>query len=183
MNIKEYTDHMKRYGVTRAAMDTVNDIFIQNDARYEDFLSHSIVAGFIAHDALSISSQTIKDPKSEDIAYIKGPQQDLKRIAAWLLKKKGFKVKGCEISVPGGLTDLVGIRDNEQILVECGPCRINKPICYLDKPNTVLWIVKWDGKDIVFHEVSRGKNWDSFLEFHKKEHIRFLKDAIRIAKL
>lgn len=117
------------------------------------------------------------------MACIKGPQQDLKRIAAWLLKKRGFEVKGCEITASGGLVDIIGAKGEKRILVECGPCRIDKAICYLDKPDTIMWVLARDRDGAVLHEITRDKNWDSFLEFHKNEHFRLLKDAISTAKL
>lgn len=46
MNIKDHAEHVRKYGATREAMNKANEIFIQDDGRYEDFLSHPIVAGF-----------------------------------------------------------------------------------------------------------------------------------------
>ncbi len=169
MNIKDHAEHMKRYGATRETMDMVNDIFIQGDNRYDDFLAQASVAGFIANDALSIDSKTLKDPKSKDISDIKGPQQDLKRIAAHLLRKRGFTVQGCEISGSGGTADMVGVKGKKRILVECGPCRIDKPVCYLESPDIVLWVLTPCPTGVIFHEITRGQRWEEFLKFHKEE--------------
>lgn len=186
MSIKDY---VTKYRPSQKAMDMVDEILTQRDARYVDPWSHVIVAGFIANSALSIASEVIKEPQKEEPPFLSGPQEELKRIAAWLLKKRGFEVRGCEIWAPGGRADIVGVKGNEHAFVECGPCRIDKPIEYLKKPDAVLWVLAWTGdyfmkgkeviQDVVLHEISRGKNWNSFLRFHEGERSRMMREAMK----
>ena len=101
---------------------------------------------------------------------IKGPQKDIKQIAVGLLKGRGFKIKGFEIWVRGGIADILASKENRQIAVECGPCRIDKSIDYLEIPNTDLWILtrKNENSEHILFKITRGKNWAKFLEYHKK---------------
>lgn len=165
-----------RYKPTRKALDMVDDIFTQGDIRYSDPWGRIVTAGFIANGALSLSSRILNEPETLKIP-VKGPQKELKRMAAWLLKEKGFDFR-FEVSVTGGRPDVIGTRGKERILIECGPCRIDKPIQYLETPNTVLWVLKPESKGTVLYEISRGKRWSSFFSFHTKEQIKGLKEAV-----
>jgi hypothetical protein len=166
-----------RYKPTPKAMEKVEEIFKQDDGRYVDPWKHIIAAGFIAHHAISITSKIIKSPKIGKIPEHKGPQKELKRIAAWLLRETGFNIKGCEIRIPGGVADMIGASKEKQIVIECGPCRIDKPIDYLENPNNILWILTRKNDNVVLHEIKRGKNWKKFLKFHKKESMRLMQEA------
>ena len=173
-------EYIKRYKPTSEAMDIVEDIFKQGDGRYSNPWDHITVAGFIAHDAISINTKVIKEPQEGKIPEHKGPQQDLKRIAAWLLKERGFDIKGCEVREYGSIVDIVGIKGENKILVECGPCRINKAIDYLELSNTILWILARGPKGVVLHEITRGKNWNKFMEYRKQEKDSILEKARKI---
>lgn len=170
----EFGELIAAYHPTKEAMEKVEDVLKQGDGRYSDPWQQILVAGFLTHGAIFIKSIKIEKPQKADIPDHKGPQKDLKRIAAWLLIKRGFTVEGCEVRVPGGIVDIVGTRNKERIFVECGPCRFNKPVEYLRYSNAVTGVLT---RNHVLHEINKGKNWDSFLEHHKKEEERKLEES------
>lgn len=177
MYFDELNEYIATYQPTKKTMELVDEIFKQHDSRYVDPWSHIIVAGFIANGAISVTSEIIKEPKNDKIPHIKGPQQDLKRIAAWLLRKRGFTIKCCEMRILGGIVDVIGVNKQKQILVECGPCRIDKPIDYLEGSNNTLWVLTRKCDNIVLYEITRGKNWENFLKFHKETSIKSIQEA------
>jgi len=175
MNLKEY---LKEYKPNKESLNIVDFVFSQNDIRYESPWDKIIVAGFITRGALNINSTRINmsefvETKSD--TSVKGPQEDLKRLASRLLEKKGFQVEGYEIPIPGGIVDVLGKKGDELIAVECGPCRIDKPIEYLKRDKMTLWIIT---RDNVLYEITRGKDWKKMLDFHRSHQIEKAREYV-----
>jgi hypothetical protein len=166
-----YDEMFKVYGTSFYTVNKMMDIFFQGDFRYLDLYRQIIVAGFIDNKAISIEQEIINPEtiKKSNIK-IKGPQKDIKQIAVGLLKENGFEIKGFEIWIRGGIVDILASKEKRQIAVECGPCRIDKSIDYLEIPNTDLWILtrKNENSEHILFKITRGKNWANFLEYHKK---------------
>jgi len=169
--MKEIEELVNIYLPSDASMEMVDEIFTQGDPRYSNPWSHVTVAGFITHNAITIEESTIENPQ-KDTDDVKGPQQDLKRVAVWLLKERGFKIESFEKAFSGGIVDVIGKNDHEYILVECGPCRINKSIRYLTSENNTLWVLTKKPQGIVLYEITRGDNWKSYFEYHEDEHVK-----------
>jgi hypothetical protein len=168
----QYLNDLKsKYKPTKEAIEFVKSVLKQDDSRYsEPWSTQMTIAGFIANGAISIESEKLTEPKECEIPDYKGPQKDLKRIAARLLKDRDFVIVGCEVRVDGSVADIVASRRGERIIVECGPCRIDKPIVYLEKPNTKLWVLKRnDEKTFMLYMFTRGKRWDEFNEMLQDE--------------
>lgn len=170
--MKEIEELVKIYMPSKESMKIIDEIFTQGDPRYSDPWNHVAVAGFITHKAISIRSTTIIKPKEGKQIDVKGPQQDLKRIAVWLLKQKGFRVENFEKAFSGGIVDVIGKSDDEYILVECGPCRINKAIYYLNSEKNTLWVLINKPHGTVLYEITRGENWKNYHEYHKEKQIK-----------
>ncbi len=166
-----YDEMFRVYNTSFATVKKMIDIFFQGDFRYLDLYREIIVAGFIDNKAISMEQEIINPEKiKKSNIKIKGPQKDIKQIAVGLLKESGFKIEGFEIWIRGGIVDLLASKENRQIAVECGPCRIDKSIDYLEIPNTDLWILtrKNENSEHILFKITRGKNWAKFLEYHKK---------------
>lgn len=168
--LKEIEDLVKIYRPSKESMKIIDEVFTQNDPRYSDPWSHVAVAGYITHKAICITPLTIPNPKKDGMK-IRGPQQDLKRIAVSLLKQKGFKVENFEKAFSGGIVDVIGKKGKDYILVECGPCRINKAIEYLDDKNT-FWVLTNKPHGVVLYEITRGENWKNYHEYHEEEKMK-----------
>jgi len=169
---KQYlSDFTSKYKPTKKAIDLVNDILKQYDSRYsEPWSMQTMVAGFIANDAISIKSEKLVEPSESEIPDHRGPQKDLKRIASRLLKDRGFSVDGCEVRIRGSVADMIASNKGKRIIVECGPCRIDKPVDYLEIPNTILWVLKrLDERTFMLYEFTRGKRWKEFVRMKQKE--------------
>jgi site-specific recombinase XerD len=170
--MKEIEELVKRYMPSEESMKMIDEIFTQRDGRYSDPWSHVTVAGFITHEAISITSETIANSKENKEIKVRGPQQKLKRIAVWLLKQRGFEVESFEKAFSGGIVDVIGRKDGKYILVECGPCRINKAIDYLSSENNILWILTEKPNAIVLYEIRRGEKWKSYFQYHEEEQMK-----------
>lgn len=108
--------------------------------------------------------------KINNFSKIKGPQKELKAMAVELLENNGFNVEGYEIWIRGGIVDILAKKENQQIAMECGPCRIDKAIDYLEIPNTELWILPRQeiSKNVTIFKIIKGENWDWVLNRKKK---------------
>ncbi len=91
-------------------------------------------------------------------------------MAVELLENNGFNVEGYEIWIRGGIVDILAKKENQQIAMECGPCRIDKAIDYLEIPNTELWILPRQeiSKNVTIFKIIKGENWDWVLNRKKK---------------
>lgn len=148
----------------------VDSVFSQGDSRYFDSYSQTLVASFLESDAICVEKCSIKFYRKfecEEFEKIDGPQENLKKIAIFWLKKNGFKIIGFERWLAGGKVDILASKSNLTIAVECGPCRIDKPIDYLREENTELWIItNYWGEGPALHTVRRGPNWDKIIKIH-----------------
>lgn len=176
--MKKVMEYVEKYKPSPEALKIVDDVLKQGDVRCSDPWMYVMVAGFITNGAISIETTDIKNPQEDKEITVKGPQEYLKRIAASLLKEKGFCIEDMEKSFSGGIVDVIGRKGNEYILVECGPCRISKPIDYLGRENVVLWVLTKKPHGIVLYEITRGENWDRFIEFHKEEQFEGLRKSM-----
>jgi len=79
-------------------------------------------------------------------------------------------ISGFEVRIRGGIVDILASKENRQIAIECGPCRVDKAIDYLEIPNTELWILTRKNKrsEHILFKITRDKNWFKFLEHHRK---------------
>lgn len=163
-------DLFKIYNTSFKTVKKIMSIFFQGDFRYLHLQNEIAVAGFIDNKAISIEQENLKeDDIKKSKMKMKGPQQDIKQAAIGVLKDRGFDINGFEVSIRGGIVDILAIKKNRQVAMECGPCRIDKAIDYLEIPNTELWILTRKNKTSqrILFKIKRGKNWGNFLECHK----------------
>lgn len=179
-----YEELFKVYNTKFETLEKMMEIFFQGDFRYLHIENEIAVSGFVDNKAISIEKEFIKETEiRKSKMKIKGPQKDIKQIAVGLLKKRGFKIEGFEMRIPGGIVDVLGKKEKQQIAMECGPCRIDKAIDYLEITNTELWILtrKDKNSEHVLYKIKKDKNWDEFLNFHKKYKMKSLKEAVHEA--
>ena len=166
-NLKELK---KAYNATDESITKVTEVFQQGDYRYTDPWNAIIVAGFLDNNAINMERKEEKIPVNLDnleLEKIKGPQANFKLYAKKIAEEKGFIVKDYESSIAGGKTDILAVKDDIRLLIECCSCRISKAIDYLSLPNTHLWVMlKNLAQKIVIFEFTRGKNWTTFNNFH-----------------
>ncbi len=181
MKLRDGIELAERYGASEKRIEFVSNLFTQADIRYEYFSESAIVAGFINNNAIVVKEEIAPDLESikldkSELKFVRQPQKDDKIASIRLLKTLGFEFAGTEIRYNGGTVDVLGCGKGKIIAVECGPCRINKAVDYLEKENTELWLIPvdfWQNKK--FFIVSRGPNWKDFHDFHKKYQIKVLK--------
>jgi len=177
MNKDWYGSLMSAYKTRLETIQKINMIFSRGDSRYADIENEVVVAGFLDNNAISIDERTV--PESEDSSKgIKGPQKKLKACARNLLKSEGYTIVRYEKGFAGGIADIIGKnRLGENIIVECGPCNLVKAVSYLERPNTILWILHPD----TLYVVKRSENWPHFHSFHlerKRKEIEKIREKI-----
>ncbi|NIO22974.1 MAG: hypothetical protein GTN38_03020, partial [Candidatus Aenigmarchaeota archaeon] len=135
-------DLFKIYNTSFESVERIMGIFFQGDFRYLHLQNEIAIAGFIDNKAISIKQERLKEKDiKKSKMKMKGPQQDIKQAAIGILKDRGFNIKGFEINIRGSIVDVLATKKNRQIAMECGPCRVDKAIDYLEIPNTELWIL------------------------------------------
>lgn len=161
----------------------IEEIFYQGDIRYNDPYKEPWVKFFFKNRAIAIEKETINKIFKKTRMKIKGPQKELKAFSIGLLKERGFEIKGFEIQIPGGIVDVLAKNKNKQIAIECGPCRIDKAIDYLEIPNTELWILT-KGKtknNYIIHKITRHEDWEKVLNFYKEYTFEQLRKSMKEA--
>lgn len=157
--------------------EEVEDILIQGDRRY--FIDEMpIMAAFIKAGAIDIFREVVNDVEIDEseLVHITPPQRGEKLLAKKLFEKNNIKFVSFEHSFKGSRTDVFGDRNGTKILVECGPCRVNKLINYLAEENTELWIVTcYFNEDHLLHVFRRGPNWKTVYEGYLKRQFAELK--------
>lgn len=179
-------DLFEIYNTSFETVKKVMGMFFQDDFRYLNLYDEIMVAGFIDNKAISIKKGNFKEEEiKKSKMKMKGPQQDLKQVAVRLLKERGFEIKGFEVGIRGGIVDLLASKENQQIAVECGPCRVDKAIEYLKIPNTILWLLtrKNEKSEYVLFEIKRDENWDEFFKRHENYKMKSTKKAVEKAFL
>ena len=144
----------------------IEDIFEQGDRRYTDPKIANVIYNFIKDNAIIIIQTDLSNielPK-EIPESIYGPQEHIKHLALNILKKEGAKVIGFERRIPGGRADILAERNGKTIALECGPCRTDKAIKYLENENTELWIVTSYLNESSLTKVTRGPNWSKAIK-------------------
>jgi hypothetical protein len=174
----------KVYNTSFDTVEKIIDIFFQGDFRYLNLHKEIVVSGFIDNKAICIEQENVKiNVPEKPRMIIKGPQKDIKQAAIELLENNGFEINGFEIQIRGGIVDILASKENRQIAMECGPCRVDKAIDYLEIPNTELWILTRKNKssEHILFKITRGENWFNFLEHHKKYQFNYNKKSIENA--
>ena len=160
----------KAYNATDETIKKVIEVFQQGDYRYTDPWNAIIVAGFLDNNAINMERKEEEIPvnlSNLELEKIKGPQANFKLFSKKIAEEKGFTIKDYESSIAGGKTDILAVKDDLTLLIECCSCRISKATDYLSQPNTHLWVMlKNLTKKIVIFEFTRGKNWTTFNKFH-----------------
>lgn len=89
-----------------------------------------------------------------------------------LFKQGGFQDNEIffERRFMGSRPDVLGIKKDRFIPVECCSCRIDKILGYLQKSEEV-WIItrEFSNEKMKWFTFKKGKNWNKFLEFEKKK--------------
>jgi len=155
--------------------DKILDLFTQSDSRYFHPDLAASVSAFVKAGAILIQKQACVDPIETNIHVVK-PQVETKKLAISAIKREGAELVGFERTVPGGKVDVLARASDKNILIECGPCRIDKAINYLREKDTELWLIAgpYLNAESTFYKVTRGANWNSVIEKY---------DAIQKAEL
>jgi hypothetical protein len=157
---------------TQITPEEIDLLLRDEDYRYSDPHGAVLLAVFINSGAVNLIRRGIgyiKPPAENELKKIKPPQQALKYLALNLFKKERVEFEHCDdVYVAGGKPDIIGKKDDKTILVECGPCRINKVIDFLQKLNTELWhVTNKSGEGAFVNIFSRGPKWDSIYKNYK----------------
>jgi hypothetical protein len=155
--------------------DDLLSIFTQNDSRYYYPKLAANLLAFVKTGAILIQKQACVDPIETDIRIVE-PQVETKKLAISAIKREGAELVGFERTVPGGKVDVLARVSDKNVLIECGPCRIDKAINYLREKDTELWLIAgpYSNSESTFYKVTRGANWESIVEKY---------DAIQKAEL
>ncbi len=159
-------------------------IFLQGDARY-DLLDLDAVYDFFISNALKMEKEEIQEFKilSNELEEINGPQKMQKAIAAKLLEKEGWTIQGYEIDIGWGIVDVLAKNgNNEEIAVECGPCRLSKAINYFRMNNIKeLWLIEIYSDEEILYRIKRDRKWEEKLKVFDKvnmEQLRKIKSPL-----
>jgi len=149
--------------------DKILDIFTQGDVRYYHPPLAAIVSAFVKAGAILMQKQASIHPIETDI-HITGPQIETKKLALAAIKWEDAELVGFERAVPGGQVDVLALVQDKNILIECGPCRIDKAINYLCQDNAELWLISgpYSNAESTFYKVTRGLNWNKTIEKYNK---------------
>lgn len=167
--------------VSQKETDYIEEIMSQGDCRYFDRHYSKVIAQFIKNNAIKVIKEEIKTNNvitDKEFKKIKGPQKIYKYFILKYLLSKGYELISFERLYPGGRVDLAMKKEDRLLLIECGPCRIDKAIDYLKIENSSLIIVDLDseeGKLIIF-TFERDKNWDSSIKTYETKKLSELKE-------
>lgn len=151
--------------------ELIIDLFTNNDIRYYRPDEAGLVAEFILLNAIELQKQDNLIPELIEDIKIEGPQENIKRLALIAIKRECAEFVGFERTLPYGRVDVLAKKSETNILIECGPCRINKTILYLREDHTELWLIPgafFPNNYSEFYKVTRGKNWDKIIEKYDK---------------
>lgn len=157
------------------AKNLVFEIFMQGDLRHFDDNYLELIVDFILNNGLVVCMEefALKEPKSEDLVNIKGPQQREKFFALEIIKLKNLKFEGSESPFLNYKIDILAKDGQKDIAIECGPTRLWKAIDYLEA-RAELWITRED-KNTKLFVISKGKNWNTLLEKYNQQRKQELK--------
>ncbi len=156
----------------KMSINEIEDLFLQGDNRYS--LAY-------ARDLLDLLDSRALDTKVEDIPPIfiaeselegiKGPQKYEKAVSIKLMEKYCVQFIGFEINLDWGIVDVLGKnKEGKLIIVECGPCRLNKIIDYFRMMEVKeLWIVSYYYNEKKLIIIQRGKNWEEKIRQFDKQ--------------
>ena len=151
----------------------IDEVFSQGDVRYFDNYQSINLTFFLKNKGILIEDHSGKIEKSvlsKKAVEIKmcGPQVDLKQIAFQIFLDEDVTLVGFERRQPGGIADMEGTKSTIKILVECGPCRIDKGFTYLRETDTELWVISEDFNRKYWFIIKRGPNWDKCIQHFDK---------------
>ena len=161
----------------------IEDVFIQGHSRYFNLWTEQAAITFLKKNAIIIEKQDITalDNTIKEVpSTIRPPQESLKFLTTLLFKERGIELVGFERKIAYGRVDVLGKQGNKTILVECGPCRIQKCFDYLREDNKELWVVTTElqHKDIAtLFIIRRGPAWNQII---KKYDTMFLKEIKKV---
>jgi len=161
----------------------IREAFQQGDIRYEDPEGAHRLAHFLDNKAIEIEKIMISDIEvsAEELKGVKPPQEVYKIIARRFLEKEGYHIIGYERWLCGGKVDVLAQHSSNKtvVAVECCSCRITKALDFLERENTILWILSL-GESFPIHElplfiVKRGPNWEKSIELYHQDRISELR--------
>jgi len=157
----------------------LEETFIQGDGRYNlDYLGDLYT--FFLSKALIIEKEKINDFDftEKELSEIRGPQKASKATATRILLNKGCSLEGYEINIEWGIVDVLGKNKEGLIVVECGPCRLNKSIDYFRMEEVkALWLVHIFYNEKTLYIIRKGPNWQEEI---KKYNNKFLEQLRKI---
>ncbi len=164
LGIDAYEKLIEAYKTTKETAGKVNQIFSQGKADFSDPEYEAIVAGFMENHAIEGLFERVK----LDELGLKVLPTDRKSLAIALLTKRGYDIVATDKDLAGEVMDVVARKDGtvDVVVMKCGPATVKKVIGYLERSNTMMWILDQQYRLFMF---KRGPNWDSFMSYHKEQ--------------
>ncbi len=160
---EESSIFLEKYKTTKETAEKVNKIFTQGKDSLSDPEYEAVVAGFMQNNAMEGMFEHVN---VESLGLHAVPD-DQKSLAIEILRKRGYNVVATDKDLAGEVMDVIARKPetDEVVVMKCGPSIVKKVIGYLERPNTMMWILDPQHRLFMF---KRGKNWDSFMSYHKE---------------